>query len=272
MLRKITSLTSSLSFIITLITSVVLYVVPQGRVAYWADWHMLGLSKEQWGDIHITVGTLFMVMLLIHIWLNWKVLMAYLKNRARQMVVMTVPMIVSILLTLFVTVGTLFHLPPMQQVLDFGASIKADAVDTYGNPPYGHAEQSPLKKFCGYLGFDVNEAVAALHKAGYPATVTAETEVKEIARLKGVSPQKVYNDIRAALTNDPFAAMPASPPEGTGKLKLSDLCKSFGLPEDEAVARLAAKSIEATPDMNLKAIGKKHGMNPHEVYKALRGE
>lgn len=48
-MRKITSLTGLLSFLITLLTSVILYVVPEGRVAYWADWHLLGLTKTQWG-------------------------------------------------------------------------------------------------------------------------------------------------------------------------------------------------------------------------------
>lgn len=272
MLRKVTSLTSLLSFIITLITSVVLYIVPQGRVAYWADWHFMGLSKDQWGDIHITVGTLFVVMLLLHIWLNWKPMMAYMKNRARELVVMTRPMIVSLVLTLFVTVGTLLHLPPMQQVLDFGASIKEDAVEVYGNPPYGHAELSPLKKFCGFLGFDPDEALAALKAKGYGDDIALNTPVKEIAAAKGVSPQQVLDDIRGALGGDPFASLPPMPPEGTGKLKLADLCTSFGLPIDEAVARLEAKSIQAGPDMNMKEIAKKHGMSPKDVYDALRTE
>lgn len=270
MLRKITSLTSFLSLIITLITSVVLYIVPQGRVAYWADWHLMGLSKEQWGDIHITVGTLFLVMLFIHLWLNWKPITAYMKNQAREMVVMTKPMIISVAITLFVGVGTLFHLPPMQQVLDLGASIKDAAVETYGNPPYGHAELSPLKKFCGFLGFDANEALAALKERGYGEEITLETEIKDIARTKGVSPQQVLDDIRAALGGDPFAALPANAPEGTGKLKLADLAKSFGLPMDDVLAKLAGQSIEATPDMNMKQIAKKNGMSPKDVYTALR--
>ena len=39
---KITSLTAFLSFIFLLITSIVLYVVPHGRVAYWSDWRLWG--------------------------------------------------------------------------------------------------------------------------------------------------------------------------------------------------------------------------------------
>jgi len=271
-LRKIASLTSFLSFAIMLVTSVILYIVPHGRVAYWADWAFLGLSKDQWGDIHITVGTLFVLVLLLHVWLNWKLLVAYMKNQARELTIMTRPMIISVVVTLFVVVGTLFGLPPMQQVLDFSASIKDTAVETYGNPPYGHAEQSSLKKFCGHLGFEVEEALAVLHKAGYTVDAEARAEIREIARTKGVSPQQVYNDLRAALAPNPFAAMPASPPEGTGKLKFSDLCATYGLPVDEAVARLGKKGIHARADMTIKAVGKENNMNPQEIYKALRAE
>ena len=34
-LRKITSLTAGLTFIAMVVTSVILYIVPQGRIAYW---------------------------------------------------------------------------------------------------------------------------------------------------------------------------------------------------------------------------------------------
>jgi hypothetical protein len=39
-IRRIKSLTALLSFILLTITVVVLYIEPQGRVAYWADWHL----------------------------------------------------------------------------------------------------------------------------------------------------------------------------------------------------------------------------------------
>lgn len=272
MARKIASLTSFLSFIITLLTSVVLYIVPHGRTAYWADWRFWGLSKEQWGDIHITVGTLFLVALLLHIWLNWKPLVAYMKNQARELVVMTKPMIVSVVLTMFVTVGTLFGWPPMQQVLDFGMKIKEEATETYGNPPYGHAEQSPLKKFCGFLGFNVDDALVALKKAGYEGNITPQTPIMDIARVKGVSPQHVYDDIRVGLGANPFESMPPTPPEGTGKMKLSDLSSSYGLPIDEVMAKLAKKGIKASPEMSLKDVGVRNDMSPHDIYNALRSQ
>jgi ABC-type Fe3+-siderophore transport system permease subunit len=88
-MRKITSLTATLSFVLTVTTSIILYIVPQGRVAYWSDWRMWGLTKTQWGDVHINVGLLFLLALFLHIYYNWKPLMAYLKDRSKRMVFFT---------------------------------------------------------------------------------------------------------------------------------------------------------------------------------------
>ena len=44
-IRRITSLTALLTFILLILTAVILYIVPQGRIAYWANWQLWGLSK-----------------------------------------------------------------------------------------------------------------------------------------------------------------------------------------------------------------------------------
>jgi len=66
------------------LTSIVLFIVPQGRVAYWADWRLWGLTKTDWGNIHINLGLLFLIALFVHIYYNWKPLISYLKNKAKQ--------------------------------------------------------------------------------------------------------------------------------------------------------------------------------------------
>ena len=66
------------------LTSIILYLMPQGRVAYWADWRLLGLSKEQWGALHLNMGVLFILSLLLHLYYNWQPLLNYLKNTRKQ--------------------------------------------------------------------------------------------------------------------------------------------------------------------------------------------
>lgn len=272
MTRKITSLTSFLSFIVTLITSVILYITPHGRVAYWSGWSLLGLDKTQWGNIHITVGLLFLLSGFVHIWLNWKPITNYMKNAAREMVVLTAPMVISLVLVLFVTVGTLLHIPPMQQVLTLNEHIKEVQTRTHGNPPYGHAELSPLSVFCAHMGFDVNEALAALKNAGFTNKLAADTPLVELAHANGATPQQVYEVIRKALAgDDPFAALPANPPEGTGKMTIADICGTYGLPVDKALARLNAAGIAANREMTVKALSQQNGRTARDIYNLLRG-
>ncbi|MDP4856108.1 MAG: DUF4405 domain-containing protein, partial [Desulfobacterales bacterium] len=76
-LRKIVSLTALLSSLLLLVTSIVLYIVPQGRVAYWADWRLLGLTKTEWTNIHVNFGLLFFVSALLHVYYNWKPIVSY---------------------------------------------------------------------------------------------------------------------------------------------------------------------------------------------------
>jgi len=79
-IRKIASLTAALSFIVMLLTNIILYIVPQGRIAYWADWRLWNLTKEQWGNIHINTGILLLTALGFHIYYNWKPILSYLKD------------------------------------------------------------------------------------------------------------------------------------------------------------------------------------------------
>lgn len=60
-LRSLMSFMVIWSFLILIVTGIVLYVVPHGRVAYWVHWSMLGMEKEQWGWVHMMFGGVFIL-------------------------------------------------------------------------------------------------------------------------------------------------------------------------------------------------------------------
>jgi uncharacterized membrane protein YedE/YeeE len=105
-IRKITSLTAGLAFIVMLVTSIILYVVPQGRVAYWADWKLWGLTKTDWGNIHINLGLLFLIALFLHIYYNWKPLINYLKDKSKRIKVFTSEFNAALIITILFVLGT----------------------------------------------------------------------------------------------------------------------------------------------------------------------
>lgn len=193
-LRKTASLTSLLSFILLIITSIFVYIKPQGKIANWANWEALGLDKGQWESLHTNLGLLFIVACLIHTILNWDRIMAYLKNKAKKVRIFTGDFNIALFITLAITFMTLFELPPITAIQTFGESLKAAAADQYGTPPYGHAEDSTVQTFCRRTRTDLNIAMKNLAAAKLES-VSEEATLSEIAKANGLTPQQVYNVI-----------------------------------------------------------------------------
>ncbi|MBU0551288.1 DUF4405 domain-containing protein [Myxococcota bacterium] len=127
------------------ITGIVLYIEPQGRIAYWTDWRLFGLSKEQWGDIHILGGLMFLIAGIFHVYFNWKPLKSYLV-RKRQEATYWPPILISALGTLILVVGTALEVQPFKSVLTLGEAAKDSWIsDAKHEPPFGHAEEVALE-------------------------------------------------------------------------------------------------------------------------------
>ena len=271
-IRKITSLTAALSFILTVVTSIVLYVVPPGRVSYWADWRFWGLTKDGWGNLHIVMGVLFLVALFLHIYYNWKPLISYLKDKKRNLKVWTAEFNIALVITLVFGVGAVLPFPPISWIMDANTWFKDGGSAKYGEPPYGHAELSSLNAFSQKMGLDAEKAVALLKDAGYPVTGPGDT-LEHLARAKKVPPQKVYEVIqtarKAGAQPSPGGQMPPTPQPGTGNLSLADLCTQFGLNMKEVVGKLKEKGIVAAEKTTLKKIAEQNKISPTAVYEAI---
>lgn len=268
-LRKVTSLTALCAFSVLLVTGIVLYVVPLGRVAAWAGWRFAGLDKDGWVHLHILLSALFLVVGVLHIVLNWSPIVSYLKDRSRRLRVLTPELGTAVALTALVAVSAVAGLPPLAWLLDLNDSIKDSASRTYGEPPYGHAELSPLRLFAQHTGLDLARARALLAARGIRVAADEQT-IAEIARTNTVTPQQVYLAMKdAAVAPTAPGEMPAEAPPGTGRKRFAALCSEYGL-DGEVVAReLAAKGITAEPDRTIREIAEANGMGPHDLYKVI---
>ncbi|RPJ82024.1 MAG: DUF4405 domain-containing protein [Deltaproteobacteria bacterium] len=273
-IRRITSLTAFLSFFFILLTSVVLYIVPQGRVAYWADWHLWGLSKDQWGAIHINVGFLFLLTLLLHIYYNWKPITLYLQNRSKQMKIFTKEFNIAGLITLLFIFGTYFEIPPFSTIIDIGLGIKDTAAKKYGEPPYGHAELSSLKTFAAKMGIDSKEGMDALRKAGYLVTSENQT-LQELAHQNRISPQQLYQAMQPytkqkAIFSENARKLPETPAMGTGNLTLIDFCHQYNLNVKTIIRALSEMNVSAEESMTIKKIAEKNQTSPTDLFEKIK--
>lgn len=268
-------MTLFLSLIVLIINSLVLYVVPEGRVAYWADWKFLGLSKVDWGEQHTTIGFLFAAAGLLHLYYNWKPIVAYMKNKAREVKVFTGAFNVAMALTIVFIVGTFFHIPPMSTILNISEGFKTRASQKYGEPPYGHAETSSLKLFTRREGIDLPKSMELLKAAGINFTDEKQT-IKDIANQNMKSPQQIYEVIKAAAVKTEIKGVSEganaflnAPKSGWGKRKVGDICSEYNLDLEQILKGFKEKNIQAEADNTLKQIAEASGMSPLDVYETM---
>ena len=268
--RKITSLTATLAFILMVVTSIILYLVPQGRVAYWADWRMWGLTKTQWGDVHINVGLLFLLALCLHIYYNWKPLMAYLKDRAKQMKVFTPSFNVALTVCVLTVAGTLILVPPFSWVLDFNTVLKDAGAEKYGEPPYGHAELSSLNTFAKKMGIDAGAARQRLENEGFQVAGGDQT-LQAMASINSTTPKALYEAMQgAAESTSPKKGLPDTAAPGTGQLTIAEICTTYGLDSQMLLSALETKNISATTTDSLRNIAERHGMGSVDLYETIK--
>ncbi len=211
--RILISLVTALSFVAMSLSGIAAFIVPQGKVAFWTNWTFLGLSKTQWGNIHITTSVLFLIAGIWHTCYNWTPLMQYLKGIPGRMSASWRDLAIAFLITVFFTVGAVTKTPPLNYILNFNNWIKESWVKTPADdPPFGHAELLSLKGFCKKMYIDTGEVLKELHKAGMSVSDENMT-VEQIALTNKMTPAKVYQVIKKLERPDvPTAAVAEAMP------------------------------------------------------------
>ena len=268
MIRKIASLTALLSFILLMLTSVILYIVPAGRVAYWADYHLLGLTKGEWGNLHINLGVLLLLAVILHTYYNWKAITAYMKNKAKEFKLFNREFNAALILVVVVCVGTYLEIPPLSSIITMGEEISADAEKFYGEPPYGHAELSSLKTFCKKMELDPELSMQRLKEEGFIVT-SSEQPLIEIAATNQTSPKEIYLII-SPLTERVSSTFPDQPPAGLGNRPLIDLCQEYAVSSKTVIQILAQHGILANEEMSMKEIADISGKDSLSIYEIIR--
>jgi hypothetical protein len=194
--RVLISLVTALSFVAMSLSGIAAFIVPQGRVAFWTNWTFLGLSKAQWGNIHITTSVLFLIAGIWHTCYNWTPLVQYLRAVPGRMTASWRDLTIAALVTAFFTIGAVTKTPPLNYILNFNNWIKDSWVKTPADdPPFGHAELLSLKGFCKKMYINTSDALAELRQAGLKVP-DENVSIEQIARNNSMTPARVYQFIK----------------------------------------------------------------------------
>lgn len=177
------------------ISGVILYITPHGRVAYWVNWHFLGLTKDGWTAVHTIVGYVFIVASAIHLICNFRVLTSYLKKKAQAGKRHVPELLISLFFIVIVTGATIGNVTPFSTIMNMGDSLKESWAVSDKNPPMPHAELMTIQKFCKNMGLPLELVTNALSNHGFQILNTDET-IKSIGERYNVSPADIYKIIQ----------------------------------------------------------------------------
>ena len=276
--RGFTSLLTLTGFVVLSLTGLVLYFVPHGRIAYWTHWTFLGLDKTQWGDTHVLACLLFLIVGVFHIVYNWRVLWGYLKNKASGGIRLKKELLLSVLISLFLVISAIVHLPPFSYVLDLSEAIKNAWITSKDfEPPFGHAELVTLKVFCRKVGIPHDKARAELEAQGIVGLKKAKT-LGDIATANKCSPLDLYRLIKhlekpmPQLSAKPFkdaeAVQQAFAGTGIGNKSIEEIAKQVSQPASALLARLKGRGLVVTPGESIKQAASRLGRAPLQILEA----
>jgi hypothetical protein len=289
-MRRIVSLTMFLGFIMMMYTGIMLFLCPQGRVAYWTGWRLLGLSKDQYAELHTVFMVVFATGGIWHIVLNWKPIVNYLRSRSKQLKIFTAEFNIALVLTVLFTVGTLAGIVPWSSYIQLENSIKDYWERRDGSPPWGHAEENTLARFTrGLVDWErlehnrdvqlaVDEALAALRGAGLTVE-SEEQQLIDIAKANSTTPQALMAILREAETplSDEEAQMTPTrvsespfplPYSGLGRMSLQDYCARYDL-DLQVLLGLFPDGMRVDPNRTLRELAEDLDTDPEGVIEML---
>jgi len=261
--QRVVSLSLGLTFIVMLLSSGVLYFIPDRGVTAWSAWSFLGLDKQQWDNLHINLGLLFLVFLVWHIYYNWKPIKNYLKVK-KEWVIITKEFNFSLLLVSLFIIGTIWMIFPFSFFVNIGNGIKAINAKNAGTPPFAYAEQATLKDYTILMHLEYADVVKKLEEEQLSFKMN-ETLIK-IAQSNDISPQNLSEMILPKSTK---VTLPSDLPVGLAHKTLGNLEKEYRVDINRFIAHLKSYNIDADRMISFKRLSKKAKIHPATLYNML---
>lgn len=107
-----------MSAIVLLLSGIVLFIAPSGRIARVTEWTLVWLDKEAWVNLHNLFAILFVGGLIWHLVFNWKPLRGYIFNRAAHRLNLKAEMLAAAAVVLILIFLVAQNLPPAPALTD----------------------------------------------------------------------------------------------------------------------------------------------------------
>jgi len=255
-----------IALLMMLVSGVVLYISPPGRVANWTDWRMIGLTKRGWQNQHIIFGFAFVILSFFHLFfINWKAFLCYFKSKTNEGFKNPLELLTIIIFSFLFGIGTYCNIQPFSAVIKFGDAISNSWERQEKQAPVPHAELMTLTRLAEQpgLGGDPEALIKNLREAGLKVTSQEQT-LAEIAAANSMTSEKVYEFIAPKETGKNKLHG-----QGFGKKTLQEIAGEAGVSATSLQLALRQKGIEAKLDSPLKSIAKNNKIEMNELRTTL---
>ena len=228
------------SGVVLIVSGVVLYIAPSGRVAHSTDWHLLWMDKEAWEAVHTNIGYASIILGVVHLVLNWKVLVNYLWSRARHAYQLKSEVVVSLALTVVVLLGSAWSWPLFSDVMTLGETFANAWEDDSSAVVHIEEQETPTP-----------DDAASEEDAAAPTATEADTATAEDEHIEGEG----------------------GPPSnaGWGRFTVAEMCEQNGVAVEDGLAHLAAYGIQAAENDRIRTLADESGYSPAEVVDIVLG-
>jgi hypothetical protein len=272
--RALTSVLITISCAVLILSGVILFVSPPGRVANWTNWNLLSLTKHDWTGLHIWFSTLFLLAAVFHLVFNWRPLVSYFKDRLTRQIGFRLEWLIALAVCGGVYAGTRAEIPPFSTFLAFNEQVKESWEQPRERAPIPHAELLTLAELAEKAGVALADATNRLHARGI-SNCPPDMVVQKLADQNQRSAQQIYEILNTLPAGGESAHRPAQGGAGGGMgwKTLTQFCAEEGLELKDALARLKSQGLVATPDQTLRDIAVNAGFSrPVELLELLRAK
>jgi len=198
-----------LSFLVSAASGIILFARPEGSLARWVGWSVLGLDKAQWEAVHIVFVSVLVLASLVHAWFNWSAIVAYMRQKAarvpRRLGLPSGEFLAAMGVVLAVLAGTLVETQPFTEMLALRAAVKDGAFAAALPPPAPNADRYTFADLCRQASIPEAQALVRARSQGIDVP-NRDMTIADIARAHHLSPEAVFQAI--SRDHDPRLAQP----------------------------------------------------------------
>ncbi len=252
------------TFFILLLTGLVLYVAPAGRIANWVNWKLVALTKAQWQSIHTVFALLFVILSIFHLFsINWKAFWTYLKSKTKQGLNKKREFYLSTIFTVLIFVGVVASIPPLRYVMDLSESLTESWENVESEPPIPHAELLTLQELSEQLNNIPLDSIQNILKANDINFNGVDETLSDIGAANQISPDKIYDMITASRNSEGIG-------RGFGRKSLEDIAVDINKDMDQILKILDDNNIKARKNQTLRDIASENNIAPADIYDLIK--